>query len=278
MKERIILFGAGLTGQELYKKYANAASEYEVVAFADDYKPGTLFGLPILKPEELVAYEYDTILIASTAVKSIRKRLVSLGINNLRISKSEVELSLIARDCFVMRTAEEFSRLHIDGSVAEAGVFQGEFASVINQAFPQKRLYLFDTFTGFDERDKALEGSWVQTRDWGKNMEETSIELVLSKMPHPERCIIRQGYVPETFDGIEDTFCFVNLDMDLYLPTHNALQWFWPRMVQGGTILIHDYYNYPNLKNAVIQFTEKHHILAMPIGDNASIALIKQEK
>src|SRR6188508_837716 len=34
----------------------------------------------------------------------------------------------------------------VKGNVAELGVYKGEFAKRINQLFPDKKLYLFDTF------------------------------------------------------------------------------------------------------------------------------------
>lgn len=47
----------------------------------------------------------------------------------------------------------------------------------------------------------------------------------------------------------------------------------------GGVILIHDYFDetgtFPNLKKAVIRFTEENHINSIPIGDDLSIALVK---
>src|SRR4051812_35726084 len=39
------------------------------------------------------------------------------------------------------------------GSVAELGVYKGKFARFINQYFPQRSLFLFDTFEGFDKND-----------------------------------------------------------------------------------------------------------------------------
>jgi hypothetical protein len=43
----------------------------------------------------------------------------------------------------------------VPGNVAELGVFTGDFARMINYLFPQKRLFLYDTFTGFDARDSS---------------------------------------------------------------------------------------------------------------------------
>lgn len=77
-KERIILFGAGNNGIRLCKEFQERKSKAEVVAFVDDYKTGSLMGIPIIKPDDLIKVNFDTIFIASTAMKSIRKRLLAM--------------------------------------------------------------------------------------------------------------------------------------------------------------------------------------------------------
>ncbi|MDR3334041.1 MAG: TylF/MycF family methyltransferase [Treponema sp.] len=47
---------------------------------------------------------------------------------------------------------EEIRERNIEGAVAELGVFKGDFAKRLNIAFPDRKLYLFDTFDGFDEQ------------------------------------------------------------------------------------------------------------------------------
>jgi len=116
----------------------------------------------------------------------------------------------------------------------------------------------------------------------------TSVGLVLERMPYRENCIIIQGYFPETFDLKGETFCFVNLDMDLYQPTKAALNIFWPLMSSpcrvsdncragGGVILLHDYFSkkFNGIRRAVDEFTFENNISAIPIGDYYSIALVK---
>jgi O-methyltransferase len=96
--------------------------------------------------------------------------------------------------------ANEIYDKNIVGSVAELGVYKGDFAKNINIAFPDRRLYLFDTFEGFDERDIKVEmrkGFSMGNQDFS----ETSVELVLSKMKHKKNCVIRKGYVPESING-----------------------------------------------------------------------------
>src|SRR5580700_1001732 len=47
----------------------------------------------------------------------------------------------------------EISKKKLVGNVAELGVYKGKFARYINQFFPDRSLYLLDTFEGFDNRD-----------------------------------------------------------------------------------------------------------------------------
>ena len=58
--------------------------------------------------------------------------------------------------CFEL-AVKEIKKRKIQGSVAEVGVFQGEFAQYINVAFPDNKLYLFDTFEGFDANEALNE-------------------------------------------------------------------------------------------------------------------------
>lgn len=277
-KQRVVIFGAGGSGRKYYKENS-ANQDMEIIAFADNFKTGEQFGLPILKPEDLLDYDFDYLIIASVAAGPIERQLLELGLQRSKISKSYLEIMSVGRDTFLKRFAEEARRKGLEGETAEAGVFQGDFAALINGNFPNKKLYLFDTFKGFDERDIKHEEGYEKDPHRGDHFKKTSVDLVLSKMKHPDNCIVCQGYVPETFKGIDDMFCFVNLDMDLYQPTLAALEWFWPRMSPGGVILIHDYFDetgqYPNLKKAVMKFTALNNIQSMPIGDDLSIALIK---
>ena len=268
-KKRVVIFGAGGTGKRAYDQLKKDEA-MNVVAFIDNYKTGELFGLPIYRPQELSELQYDSIYVASIASSEIIIQLHQMGIDEKRIIRSNASVKEAAREAFLVNLAQELYRKNIPGSVAEAGVFRGEFARLINQRFPDRKLYLFDTFSGFDSRDIAYEEGYDEDSSKGDYFKETSIDLVMSKMQYPENVIICQGYVPESFIGVEDNFCFVNLDMDLYKPTLEALRWFYPRMNDGGVILIHDYfdvYSFPNLKKGVIEFAEEVETQLFPIGD-----------
>jgi O-methyltransferase len=163
----------------------------------------------------------------------------------------------------------------INGNVAELGVFRGEFAEKINKAFPDRKLYLFDTFEGFNEKDVEIEklSKYSKRRH---DFSKTNEEIVLQKMRFHENCIIRKGYFPETANDIEDKFVFVSIDVDLYEPIYNGLKYFYQRLVKGGYIFVHDYNEklYAGTKAAVKKYCEEEGITFFPLSDIGGSAII----
>src|SRR5258708_341301 len=83
--------------------------------------------------------------------------------------------------------SHEIHKRNLKGNVAELGVYKGKFAKYINKYFPERSLYLFDTFEGFDNRDVMSEQQ--QNFSMGEqDFSNTSIESVLQLMPFRERC------------------------------------------------------------------------------------------
>lgn len=173
--------------------------------------------------------------------------------------------------------AHEIRSRKVAGVCAELGVFQGDFAKVINWAFPERALYLFDTFEGFHSADvdvEKLRGLRTKFNDFSA----TGESFVLGRMPHPRNVLIRKGLFPTTAAGLETTFCFVSLDADLYAPIHAGLQYFWPRLNSGGYIMVHDYNNssYPGVREAVWEFCGATAVSFVPIPDGfGSVVLAK---
>ena len=172
--------------------------------------------------------------------------------------------------------SREIYHYGIEGNAAELGVYRGDFAKHINHYFPDRKLYLFDTFEGFDCRDADFDrqaGNWIVEAD---NFSKTSVELVLSKMEHKENCIIRKGWFPETADGIDDKFCFVSIDADLYQPTIAGLEFFYPRLVHSGVIMIHDFCNeqFSGVRKAVREFCDRNNIGYVCLSDARGSAVI----
>ena len=62
-----------------------------------------------------------------------------------------------ARAATMRLLAEQIREENIPGDAAELGVFRGDFAALINAAFPDRTIHLFDTFEGFPARDVEIE-------------------------------------------------------------------------------------------------------------------------
>lgn len=129
----------------------------------------------------------------------------------------------------------------ISGASAEVGVHRGDLSVILNRLAPQRKLYLFDTFTGFP--DPAGDDRF----------RDTSPGLVRSRFPARAPVEIREGIFPETTSGLEsEQFAFVMLDADRYGVTLDGLSFFYPRLAPGAYLFIHDY-NSPEFDFGALQ-------------------------
>ena len=171
--------------------------------------------------------------------------------------------------------AEEINSTKLIGAVAELGVYKGKFARYINQYFPDRKLFLFDTFEGFDVKDSKVEME-SKFSEAKQDFSNTSVNEVLSRMPFPDQCVIKKGYFPKTAEGINENFVFVSIDADLYDPIYSGLNFFYPKLVKGGGIFIHDFNNdlYKGAKAAVKKFCEENNVSIFPLPDAAGTAVL----
>ncbi|WP_075590372.1 TylF/MycF/NovP-related O-methyltransferase [Labilibacter marinus] len=150
---------------------------------------------------------------------------------------------------------EGIKNRNIEGCLAEVGVFKGETAKVIHHLLPQRQLYLFDSFSGLPAQ-VIREDCDGTVRPQTVNFEQTSKEGVEKYIKGNGNIEIREGIFPDTAQDLSDkTFAFVHLDADLYQSTLDGLEFFYPRLSPGGSILIHDYnHNWEGVRKAVDEF------------------------
>lgn len=189
--------------------------------------------------------------------------------------RNPLEYSDDPRVASLAQAARQIYRNSVSGDVAEVGVYQGEFAKYINMLFPRRKLFLFDTFSGFEESMPVIEDEKSQTDRWINLLKDTSVDIVLSKLPYKEQAVVRKGKFPETTKGINETFAFVNLDTDLYESIYSGLNYFWKRLNAGGYIFIHDFEQWIGVTKAVTQFCKENHIGYMILPDCVTACLAK---
>ncbi len=132
---------------------------------------------------------------------------------------------------------------NIEGDVAECGVAFGQTTFMLDEHVLSsgKNLYAFDTFSGLPYDDHIA--SEYQCRrgemDYGKEFFQKLTEIKNSRRTS---IIPIKGLVEETLLSFKDhKFCFIWLDLDLYLPTSFAYRFFEDRISRGGIIGFHDY-------------------------------------
>jgi O-methyltransferase len=175
---------------------------------------------------------------------------------------------------------ERLKKENINGDFAELGVHKGETAKIIYEMDKSRKLHLFDTFTGFSEQDLKHEntkGGKYSTKEFS----DTDLETVKKYVDAGENAIYYPGYFPSTAIGLENTkFAFVNIDADLYLPTIEALRFFYPKLSVGGVLIIHDYnHTWDGIKKALDEFmpTIPETLIELPDW-KGSVMIVKNSK
>lgn len=263
--------------------YEKVKHKYNILYFVDGNPSligSTVEKIPVKDPEIILLDQPDIIVMGIlTGYEEAVEYLVEKGYPEENILCQYVDLNSRARKECLEKIAVIFENMKINGAVAELGVYRGDFAKEINRVFSDRDFYLFDTFEGFPEEDMDYEVTNNLLLNQVGKLANTSVELVLSKMPHPDKCVIRKGYFPDTAVGMEEKqFAFVNIDVDLYKPVLAGLEYFWPRIVENGYIFVHDYFSfsYAGAKKAIEEFAEKYGVGFTPIGDAYSVAFVKK--
>jgi hypothetical protein len=168
-----------------------------------------------------------------------------------------------------------------EGDYAELGTYKGTFAHFI---FKYKnsaaKLYCFDTFEGFAKKDVEIEKDKINLEVKEGFFADTCLdkvrENILGKGNQSESLKLVKGYFPESFKGYENLkWRFVLLDADLYEPIKEGVKIFWPKIVNGGILMIHDYYgSYSGTKKAADEYFEPLGIKPVPLGDKGGTGIV----
>ena len=164
----------------------------------------------------------------------------------------------------------------ITGDVGELGVYKGNTA-VLLAALAKKlgsTAYLFDTYEGFASEDlKGIDAN--KSAHFG----DTSVDGVQSLVGSRNVCYVK-GHFPGSASELADNlhFCLVHIDCDLYAPFAAALRYFYPRLVAGGFLIMHDYSNifWDGAEKAIDEFFADKPEKLIPIPDKSGTVVIRK--
>ena len=173
---------------------------------------------------------------------------------------------------------ERLRQENIAGDFAELGVYKGDSAELIHMMDRSRTFHLFDTFSGFTKKDLKHEEGKAATYTT-RNFADTSLEQVKARLRSPKFKFC-PGYFPDSAKGLENLrFALVNMDADLFNPTSAGLEYFYPRLLPGGIILVHDYNpDWPGIMKAVDDFTLKIPESKVVLPDQDSTVMIIKSK
>jgi hypothetical protein len=182
----------------------------------------------------------------------------------------------IARFMFFCLAFDQIHKEAVEGDFAELGVYQGATAAVLARQARRlnRRLFLMDTFEGFDLRDLRGVDSGA-----GAQFADASLDAVRARVGEASTAYIK-GHFPATAAQLpqDGRYCLIHIDADLYAPILGGLEYFYPRMVPGGFIIIHDYSSlcWPGAERAVDTFFADKPECVIPIPDGAGSAVIRR--
>lgn len=174
---------------------------------------------------------------------------------------------------------------YLDGDFAECGCWAGGssylMASVLR---PGKKLFVLDSFQGLPEpNEDDLAGLNQQQLDNTKaGMFSYPYDKVADLLsPFGDKVKIIPGWFSDTLYTNVDPeldnsrFALVHLDVDLYQSYKDCIEFFGPRMVDGG-VMIFDEYKFPPYMNASIpikKFLETIEYTGYQYGNRLSIVI-----
>jgi len=127
----------------------------------------------------------------------------------------------------------------IPGVIAECGSFKGSSAYFMAEAThcTGKQLHLFDSWQGLSA-PVGEDGTNWKTGD----LTATEADCLAVLAPFADRVVAHRGWIPDRFGDVEDLkFSLLHVDVDLYEPHRDALEFFWPRLSDGAVVVFDDH-------------------------------------
>jgi O-methyltransferase len=165
----------------------------------------------------------------------------------------------------------------LEGDFVECGVNRGGLSRAIieylNFGTSGKRFYLLDTFEGFDT--SLLVESEKKKYDNKKPYAET-YDVVKKIFEKFDNVNIIKGAVPYTLPQVlSEKVSYLSIDMNCVQPETATLDFFWPKMVSGGVVVLDDFaysqHEEQNIAHTAWSKANNINILSLPTGQGLII-------
>lgn len=134
---------------------------------------------------------------------------------------------------------------NLSGDTAECGVYDGASSHLLcltHQVGTATTHHAFDSFEGLSSPGSEDQPATGAAATWSKGDLSFGEDQARRNLRQFDFVEYHAGWIPERFAEVADRqFRFVHVDVDLYQPTRDSLEFFYPRLVSGGILLCDDY-------------------------------------
>jgi len=188
------------------------------------------------------------------------------------------------------KAVKYIAKSKIAGDIVECGVWKGGSAMVIAYALIDmneidRKIYLYDTFTGMTEptkEDIAIPNKASAINKWNKNkfndwetipLQEAKENILSTGYPEKNLIFIKGDVQDTLLETKHEKISLLRLDTDWYESTMQELVHLYPSLSERGVLIIDDYGYWAGSKKATDDFLEDKQILLNRIDQTGRIGI-----
>ncbi len=201
-------------------------------------------------------------------------------------SSAKYSMTSLARRWALMNSIKYIKNKKIDGDFVECGVWKGGNLIIFNNLNKKydlkKKIFGFDTFTGMSE-PTIYDDNFLNInakKEWENNKKDNNVNLsfncyssldevknnIVSSSPEKtlENFNFIQGKVEDTLlieKNLPNKISILRLDTDWYESTKIELEILFPRLANGGVLIIDDYGQWKGSRKAVDEYFQNQSIV-----------------
>jgi hypothetical protein len=181
----------------------------------------------------------------------------------------------------LIRAVQYLAANGVEGDMVECGVWRGGSMMIVAEVLSalgvtDRNLYLYDTFEGMSEPQESVDVSYegdaaktlLEIREkteqdyiWCYSpIEEVKKNLYGTSYPAQKMHFVK-GRVEDTIPATTPAkIALLRLDTDWYESTYHELEHLFPRLVNGGILIIDDYGHWQGAQKATDEYFRKHNV------------------
>lgn len=156
-------------------------------------------------------------------------------------------------------------RLHeqgVEGDIVECGTYRGGSAAILGTTLlPKQHIWLYDSFAGMPEVSPNDGPDAARYAGLGVASKADVQEILAKVHVASEQTTIREGWFADSFQlPLPEKVALLHCDADWYESVLLVLETFYPRVVEGGCIVLDDFGYWEGCREAFYAFCYKHNV------------------